>query len=279
MTTKLTLLGTAGGPTPKVSRSAPAQVVLVNGSAYVIDCGNGVARQLALAGVPLNSIRAVFVTHHHSDHNADYGNLLLLTWATGLDHEVHTFGPPPLSYMTSKFLEMNRFDIETRVTDEGRPPLGPLIQADDVTEAGLVYEDENIRVTATLVDHPPLETALAYRIDTPDRAIVISGDTAPSQNLIDLAQGADVLVHECIYLPALEGMISGEPNAKRLRQHLIDSHTSAADVGAIATQAGVKTLVLSHLVPSEGIDEHVWHKAAAEHFTGEVLVGRDLLTV
>ncbi|HJX78126.1 MBL fold metallo-hydrolase [Glutamicibacter sp.] len=280
MTTKLILLGTAGGPTPKITRSAPAQVILVNGAAYVFDCGNGVARQLTLADVPLVSIRAVFVTHHHSDHNADYGNLLLLSWATGLDHEVHTFGPPPLAHMGAKFLEMNQHDIDTRIADEGRPPLAPLIKINEITTGGLIYEDENIRVSTALVVHPPLETALAYRIDTPDRSIVISGDTAPSQNLIDLAQGADVLVHECIHLPAVESMIESEPNATRLREHLVDSHTSSSDVGTIAERASVKTLVLSHLVPSdESVSAETWRQAAAANFSGEVIVGHDLLTL
>lgn len=280
MTTKLILLGTAGGPTPKASRSAPSQVVMVNDAAYVIDCGNGVARQLAMAGIPLTAIRAVFVTHHHSDHNADYGNLLLLAWASGLDHVISTFGPPPLRHMTEKFMEMNQFDIETRIADEGRPPLAPLINVGEVSEGRVVYEDENVRVTSALVHHPPLETALAYRIDTPDRSIVISGDTARSRNLIELAQGADVLVHECIDVDALDSMIAGEPNAKRLRQHLIDSHTSVLDVGLIAKEAAVKTLVLSHLVPSDStVSDASWHSRASQNFDGDVIVGSDLLSL
>lgn len=280
MTTKLILLGTAGGPTPKASRSAPAQVVMVNDAAYVIDCGNGVARQMAMAGIPLSAIRAVFVTHHHSDHNADYGNLLLLAWASGLDHVINTFGPPPLSHMTEKFMEMNQFDIETRIADEGRPPFAPLIRVGEVTGGGIIYEDENVRVTSALVEHPPLETALAYRIDTPDRSIVVSGDTARSQNLIDLARGADVLVHECIDVDALERMIAGEPNAKRLRQHLIDSHTSVLDIGLIAQEAAVKKLVLSHLVPSDSsVEDAAWHSRASKNFDGDVIVGSDLLSI
>lgn len=280
MTTKLILLGTAGGPTPKASRSAPSQVVMVNGAAYVIDCGNGVARQMAMAGIPLHAIRAVFVTHHHSDHNADYGNLLLLAWASGLDHVISTFGPPPLSHMTEKFMEMNQFDIETRIADEGRPPFAPLIRAGEVTGGEVIYEDENVKVTSALVEHPPLETALAYRIDTPDRSIVVSGDTARSQNLIDLAHGADILVHECIDVDALDSMIAGEPNAKRLRQHLIDSHTSVTDIGLIAHEAAVKMLVLSHLVPSDSrVEDAAWHSRASQNFDGDVIVGSDLLSI
>lgn len=114
---RLILLGTGGGPTPKPNRAAPAQVIVVNGAAYVVDCGNGVARQLVLAEVPLSSLRAVFITHQHSDHNADYGNLIWLAWASTLTTKVNTYGPPPLKQMTRLFLEMNDSDIKTRMAD------------------------------------------------------------------------------------------------------------------------------------------------------------------
>ena len=100
--TKLILLGTAGGPRPRRTRAAPSQVIVVNNAAYVVDCGNGVAIQLMRAGVPLNTLRNVFITHHHSDHNADYGNLLLLAWSSGLQRRVDTWGPPPLVHMTKE---------------------------------------------------------------------------------------------------------------------------------------------------------------------------------
>ncbi len=124
---RLILLGTGGGPTPKPNRAAPAQVIVVNGVSYVIDCGNGVARQMVLAKLKLASIRNVFLTHHHSDHNADYGNLLLLSWETDLTTRVDAYGPPPLVEMTRLFLALNDYDIRTRIADEGRPPLKDLI--------------------------------------------------------------------------------------------------------------------------------------------------------
>src|SRR5437764_8921016 len=110
-TARLILLGTAGGPRPRKSRFPPSQVVVVNGGAYVVDCGNGVANQLVRAGVPLATLRHVFVTHHHSDHNADYGNLLLMAWVSGLRTPVNTWGPPPLARMTKLFFELNALDI------------------------------------------------------------------------------------------------------------------------------------------------------------------------
>jgi ribonuclease BN (tRNA processing enzyme) len=276
---RLILLGTGGGPTPKPNRAAPAQVIVVNGAAYVVDCGNGVARQMVLAGMPLASIRDVFLTHQHSDHNADYGNLLLLAWATNLTAKVGTYGPPPLKEMTRLFLEMNDYDIKTRIADEGRPPLAPLIVPHEIVAGGPVMQDANMKVTAALVDHGAVKPAFAYRFDCPDRSIVISGDTRSSDNLVTLAKGADVLVHEVMYLPALDRLMAAAPDAKTLREHLLSAHTAAADVGRIATRAGVKTLVLSHFVPGvlPAVPDQTWIDAVRPAFAGNIVVGRDLL--
>jgi ribonuclease BN (tRNA processing enzyme) len=277
---RLILLGTGGGPTPKPNRSAPANAIVVNGAVYVIDCGDGVARQLVLAGLPLNRLKAVFVTHQHSDHNADYGNLLLLSWAGNLASRVDTYGPPPLKEMTRLFLRMNAYDIRTRIADEGRPPLGKLIVPHEVLAGGPVMADANVRVSAALVDHGAVKPALAYRFDCPDRSIVFSGDTRPSENLVRLAKGADVLVHEVMYLPAVDKMVAGESNAKTLREHLLSAHTTAEEVGRVATEAGVKTLVLSHFVPGgPGLSDETWAEAVRPHFAGRLIVGRDLMEI
>lgn len=276
---RLILLGTAGGPTPKPNRAAPAQAIVVGDATYIIDCGNGVARQMTLAGLRLGQIRSVFLTHHHSDHNADYGNLLLLAWAADLNHRVETFGPPPLVAMTRQFLELNAVDIRTRIADEGRPDLAPLIAPHEIVRGGVVFEDDNVRVTAALVDHPPLSQAFAYRFDCADRSIVIAGDTRPSPSLIQLARGADVLVHEVMHLPSLDALIATEPNAATLREHLLASHTTTEQVGEVATAAGVKTLVLSHFVPGgyPFLEDRDWYDAVRPHFAGNLVVGRDLM--
>jgi ribonuclease BN (tRNA processing enzyme) len=277
---RLILLGTGGGPTPKPNRAQPAQVIIVKGASYVIDCGNGVARQMVLAGVPLASLRAVFITHQHSDHNADYGNLIWLAWAATLTTKVNSYGPPPLKEMTRLFLEMNAYDIKARMADEGRVDLRPLIVPHEITAAGPVMQDENVKVTAALVDHGMVKPAFAYRVDCPDRSIVISGDTRPSENLVRLAHGADVLVHEVMYLPALEKLIASEPSATTLREHLKAAHTSTEEVGRIATEAGVKTLVLSHFVPGAPvIPDQVWYDAVRPYFSGRLIVGHDLLEI
>ena len=183
--------------------------------------------------------------------------------------------------MTRNFLKLNEFDIKTRIADEGRPPLAGLIAPHEIPAEGLVMQDANVRVTAALVEHPPVKPAFAYRFDCPDRSIVFSGDTRASENLVRLAHGADVLVHEVMYLPALEQLIATESNATRLREHLLASHTTTEEVGRIATEAGVKTLVLSHFVPGGApfLDDSVWRDAVAPHFKGELIVGRDLLEI
>lgn len=279
--TRLILLGTAGGPRPKRRSAAPSQVIVHRGSAYLVDCGNGVGRQMTLAGVPPETLKHIFLTHHHSDHNADYGNIFLLAWGAGLKTPVDAWGPPPLSRMTTLFLDLNAVDIATRISDEGRVPLAPLIRPHELTRGGMVFEMEGMKVTAALVHHPPLSPAFAYRFDTADRSIVISGDTARSDALIQLARGADVLVHEALYLPAVDRLVGSIPNASRLKQHIVDSHTSAEDCGRVAQAAGVKTLVLSHFVPTddETITDEMWANAARAHFRGRVVVGRDLMEI
>lgn len=279
--TRLILLGTGGGPRPRKASSAAAQVIVRNDAAYVIDCGDGVARQLVFAGVPLTALRHIFITHQHSDHNADYGNLIWLAWTAGLSTRVDTWGPPPLEKMTKLFFEMNAYDIDTRTSNEGRVPIVPLVHVHEIRDGGAVMADDNVRVTAALVDHPPVVPAFAYRFDAPDRSIVISGDTAPSDNLVRLARGADVLVHSVMYPAAIDRLVGRVPNAAALKDSILAHQTSAEDAGRIAQEAGVKTLVLSHLVPPDDpqVTERMWREAAQSRFHGTVIVGRDLLEI
>ena len=183
--------------------------------------------------------------------------------------------------MTRLFLAMNDYDIRTRIADEGRPPLKDLIVTHEITAEGVVMQDGNVKVTAALVDHPPVTPALAYRFDCPDRSIVISGDTRPSKALVKLAEGADVLVHEVMHLPSVDRLVASEPNAKKLREHLLASHTTTEQVGRVATEAKVKTLVLSHFVPGGHpfITDEEWLNAVRPSFSGNLIVGRDLLEV
>ena len=278
--TRLVLLGTAGGPRPHKTRAAPAQAIVINETVYVVDCGNGVARQLVLADLPLRSVRHIFITHHHSDHNADYGNLILLAWAAGLRTRLDGWGPPPLERMTDLFFEMNATDISARTADEGRVPLRPLVHAHDVRAGGAVMHDDNVRVTAAVVHHPPMVPAFAYRFDAEDRSIVISGDTTPSESLVALARNADILVHEALFDAAsVDRLVVHVPNASDLRRSILSHHTTAEEAGRIAAEAQVGTLVLSHLIPSDDplVTEAMWRDAAGKHFGGRIIVGRDLM--
>jgi ribonuclease BN (tRNA processing enzyme) len=273
LASRLILLGTAGGPTPKRTRGYPAQIIVVGDRGYVIDCGNGVARQMQLAGV-FGTLRHIFITHHHSDHNADLGNLILFEWGTNLTTAVDAWGPPPLARMMKLFFEMNNEDLKVRVRDEGRPPLPPLVHAHELTHGGFVMKDDRVTVTCAEVPHPLVPLAFAYRFECPDRSIVISGDTHPSDAIVRLSRGADVLVHEALYVPAAPGA-----PGTALRKHIMDSHSDVEDVGRLASEAGVKTLVLSHLVPGEtdAVSDDQWLAGARKHFNGRIVVGHDLM--
>jgi ribonuclease BN (tRNA processing enzyme) len=283
--THVVLLGTKGGPTPSPLRAQPANLVLVDGRPYVVDCGNGVALQLVKAGVKLGTLDNVFLTHQHSDHNADLGNLVFLAWATSLKTPMHLYGPPRIQKMIDAFLDMNALDLKVRQDEEGRPPLKPLIHVKEISRDGVVMEDDRVTVTAALVDHYTLKPAFAYRFDTRsstgNRSVVFSGDTTYSDNLIRLAQGADVLVHEVMYLPALETMLKTIDNAPTLLDHLLKSHTTTEQLGRVAAAAKVKTLVLSHFVPGgdASITDAMWTEKVKEHFDGRIVVGRDLMVV
>jgi ribonuclease BN (tRNA processing enzyme) len=150
-----------------------------------------------------------------------------------------------------------------------------------VSRGGVVMQDENVKVTAAVVHHPPVTPSLGYRFDTADRSIVISGDTTPVASLIALAKGADVLVHDALFLPGIERLAARVPNASALRKSVLSHHTTAEDAGRVAREAGVKLLVLSHLVPPDDpeITDQMWLDAAGREFSGQIVVGRDLLEV
>jgi ribonuclease BN (tRNA processing enzyme) len=272
------LLGTKGGPTPSASRAPASVAIVVDGHLYQVDAPNGVAGQLAKAGIKLDALSQVFITHNHSDHVLDAGSLLVLAWGAGLVTPVRLHGPPPLKQIVENSLAASRYDITARMREEGRPPLVPLISVDESVTGGEVHADERVRVTSTLVDHYTVKPAFAYRLDTPSRSIVVSGDTTYSENLVNLARGADLLIHEAMYAPAI-GQLLGE-NAPRLEEHLRRSHSTTEQVGLVAARAGVKKLVLSHLVPAfPTICDEMWLDGVRKHYKGEAVVGRDLMEV
>jgi len=279
--TEIVLLGTKGGPRVGGARKNPATLLKIAGVPYVIDCGYGVSAQLLKAGVALETLRYIFLTHMHSDHNLEYGPLLYNAWASGLKHRVDAYGPNTMNRQTAAFFESMQFDIDIRIDDEGRPDLRQLIAPHEFDADGLVMENAEVRVTATRVRHPPIKDAFALRFDTADRSVVISGDTNYSPELIALAQGADVLLHEVLHLPGLEALLKRANNAATLREHIVASHTTTADVGRVAAAAGVKKLVLHHFVPGDdpSITDAMWTEDVRKHFKGEIVVGRDLMVI
>ncbi|WP_315836444.1 MBL fold metallo-hydrolase [Bradyrhizobium prioriisuperbiae] len=279
--TRIIFLGTKGGPRVGAGASNPANAVIVNGVPYVVDCGNGVTRQLASAGVALPSVKYIFISHHHSDHNLEYGNLAYNAWAAGLSTPIHSFGPKGIEEMTKIYWELNKFDVETRIADEGRPDPRKLLVAKDITDDGVVLKTDDVTVTAFRTPHPPIVDNFAYKFETPDGTVVFSSDTAYNPKLAEFAKGVDVLVHEVLYLPAVDKLVLRTKNGATLKKHLLDSHTSAEDVGRIAAAAGVKTLVLSHIVPPPGdgldVTEEGLIAGVRQNFSGKVIVAKDLM--
>lgn len=279
--TKLILLGTKGGPRVGGDRSNPASALMINGVPYVVDCGQGVSRQLVSAGVPLQTVRYIFITHLHSDHMLEYGGLLYNAWATGLKEKVIVYGPPRMKAITQSFLDYMKFDIDTRIADEGRPDLRSLVEVHEYADNGVVMQNADVKVTAARNSHPPIRDSFALRFDTKNRSIVLSGDSTRDEHIAELAKGADMLVHEALYVPGVETILKRVPNAATLRAHLLASHTMTDDVGRIAAEAGVKTLVLYHLVPGDdpSITDAMWTEGVRKHFNGEIIVGKDLMVL
>lgn len=281
--TRLVLLGTAGGPSIKKARAQPSNALIVNGEVYVIDTGNGVARQMALAGIDVKKLRAVFITHNHSDHMADYGTLLLRAASSGLKNTVHTFGPPPLSMMNKAYMAFADWDVQLRVRDEAKPELADMVKVREIFQDGVIYQDENVKVTAFEVPHGAAAPSYGYRFDTPHKSILFSGDTTKSDNLIKHAQGVDILVHEIVSVHGAEAI--GEridPGNKELVRHIVEAHTKPDEVGEVATAANVGKLVLTHFVPT-GLPKfdnpQAWIDSVRQTYAGEIVVGEDLMAI
>jgi ribonuclease BN (tRNA processing enzyme) len=277
--TRIVFLGTKGGPRVGIGASNPANVVVVNDTPFVVDCGMGVSRQFVNAGMPIPSIKYIFITHHHSDHNLEYGNLFYNAWAAGLSTPIHSFGPNGIEAMTTAFWELNKFDVETRIEDEGRPDPRKLLIAKDISDDGVVLKTSDVTVTAFRTPHPPIVDNFAYKFETPDGTIVFSSDTAYNPKLAEFAKGADVLVHECMYLPAVDRLVARTKNGATLKKHLLESHTTTEDLGRVAAAAGVKVLAMSHFVPGDDplVTDDNWTEDVKKNFSGRIVVAKDLM--
>ncbi|MFP5406924.1 MAG: MBL fold metallo-hydrolase, partial [Gammaproteobacteria bacterium] len=204
--------------------------------------------------------------------------------ANGLRTPIDTYGPTGLKDLDRNWWEANKLDIQVRIEDEGRTHPDELVTAHDFDfeKEGVVFENDDVKVSALRVPHPLVRDPYAYKFETKDgKIIVFSGDTAYFPDLARFARGADILVHEVMYGPGIEALARRIPNGATLLKHLKESHTLAEDVGKIAQAAEVKTLVLSHFVPGDdpSITAEMWASPVQANFKGRIVVGKDLAEI
>ena len=193
--TQIILLGT-GTPYPDPNASGPATAVVVGKRFFLFDAGAGVMRRMNAAGLPISGPEAVFITHLHSDHTLGYADLILTSWIMRRVSPLPAYGPHGLRSMTAHLLAAYAEDIHIRTYGLEREVRGGYRVKVHEIKSGVVYERDGVRITAIPVPHGSWKEAYAYRVDTPDRSIVISGDTRPSEALVRASRGVDVLVHE-----------------------------------------------------------------------------------
>jgi ribonuclease BN (tRNA processing enzyme) len=267
--TKIVMLGT-GAPPPTPDRSGPATAIVVGDRAYLVDMGPGVVRRAAAAaakGIPALApvkITVAFITHLHSDHTTGYPDLILTPWVMNRP-ELTVYGPKGTKEMTSDILHAWRRDIDIRTNGlEHRTPL--VIHAHDA-KPGVVYKDDRVTVTAFRVAHGQWEEAFGYRFDTPDRSIVISGDTSPSEELIAHCKPCDVLIHEG-YSPTASVPMPDWSNYRA------KYHTSTEQLADIANRTKPGLLVIYH-VSGRTPDQQLLDEVQAR-YRGKVVISHDL---
>ena len=272
------LLGTKGGPAVRPGSSLPtSNLIVLNGQFMVLDCALGVTKGLIDQGIQLRNLSLIFISHLHSDHYLELGPLIHTAWTAGLKTKVDIYGPAGIDNYWFGFLASMKADIDLRIEDEGRPNLRDLVEI-HVIDAGHVMEREGVSVSAIRTEHPPLIDTFALSFKTNQTHVVFSGDTARLEALEGFAHGADLLIHEAMLESALPSLIARVGNgSEKLMEHLLRSHTFAHDAAITATNAGVKRLALSHLIPSDdpsyGLKD--WEEACAGYYEGELIVGQD----
>jgi ribonuclease BN (tRNA processing enzyme) len=295
---RLILLGTNGGPGPIASRSEPANLLVVNGTPYLIDAGAGVERQIVLAGFKTEDIRRIFITHHHIDHNGALVPLVSTIWFETAWHNlarpaVEIYGPPSTRYLVGEALAW--LGVSERIFRAGVPDLVPaqsMFQAHDIADDGEFYHDQNLRVMAIENTHFHFKSESAagpdksysYRFDTPAGSIVFTGDTGPSEAVTHLAEKANVLVSEvclCSEPGAVTaGFNQGNQQDTRLKEeeafHAAHEHLTPEEVGRMAAQARVHAVILTHFVPGDERDMSKFTKGVQSTYPGPVIAGQDL---
>jgi len=283
--TRLITLGTSAGPSPRAHRAQSSNLLTVNGTLYVVDAGDGVARRLAQAGIDVREIGTIFITHHHDDHTAGLGTLMSLAWDRQRTTPIHVYGPPRTEDLVKAAVQYFAISAEIRIADGGRTvPIAELFFGHDVG-TGVIYEDANIKVSAVENSHFAFHEGPAagkhksysYRFETPDRVIVFTGDTGPSDAVTELAKGADLLITETSSCEDRKQAMTPAEQAGIIRQ-ATQGHMTLYDIGEMAACANVKTVVLSHLTQRFGSDDYTpWAEEVKKHFSGQVLVAKDLM--
>jgi ribonuclease BN (tRNA processing enzyme) len=284
--TRVVLLGT-GTPPADPDRSGPATAIVVNDTAYLVDVGAGVVRRAKAAvadrgidALEPTKLRVAFVTHLHSDHTVGYPDLILTPWVLGRRFALEVYGPVGIREMTAHIFEAYSADFESRSKEHaenlysvGSFPEGHKVNAHEV-KPGVIYKDANVTVTAFRTKHA-LES-YGYRFDAPDRSIVISGDTNPTQATIDACNGCDVLIHEVL----THDWLARRPD---FQNYAARHHTTTTQLAELAKQARPRLLVLYHasiawrpVVDSQRSRPEVLLQEMTTRYSGHVVVGRDL---
>ncbi|PAL19429.1 MBL fold metallo-hydrolase [Sphingopyxis sp. GW247-27LB] len=282
------LCGT-GSPLPSRDRAGACTVVIAGKAMFVVDAGEGGARNISMMGLPNGKIRALFLTHYHSDHIDGLGPMMLLRWtASGNTAPLPVYGPDGVEAVIGGFNAAYAADNRYRTAHHGAvvtPPAAAGATAMPFAmpaAATVVYEADGLKVTAFPVDHRPVQPAVGYRFDYKGRSVVISGDTAPSASLETAAKGADLLIHEALQPEMVQELsdrlkAAGRPMTGQIMHDILDYHASPAQAADSARRAGVKMLVLSHIVPP--LPSRAFYAAfldgAESHFDGPIVVGED----
>jgi ribonuclease BN (tRNA processing enzyme) len=289
---RLVILGTAGGPYPHRFRSQPANLLIVNGKAYLIDAGDGVVHQIISVGYHPAQVAAVFLTHLHLDHTAGIGPFMAFDWVDRRRAPVPIYGPPGTEELVSTALA--HFHVGERIFAPefpGYPSMASLFQPHDVDLSAPreIYKDDNLRVVAVENSHystmqlPAREygtdRSYSLRFEMKDRTIVFTGDSGPSANLEHLAAGADILVSEVVDIPAILATIQGiahGANAQPLIEHMYKEHLTPEEVGKLATKGRIKMVVLTHFAGPEGPDTSGYVNGVRQNYQGMVVAAQDL---
>jgi ribonuclease Z len=271
--TTVVLLGT-GNPRADPRTQGPATAVVVGSRVFLFDAGPGVERQMGAAKLPINGPTALFITHLHSDHTLGYPDLIFTSWVMGRHTPLQAYGPSGLQAMTDHLIAAWREDIAVRTDGlEQESPNGYRVTVHEIG-AGVVYDSGGVKVTAIRVPHGSWREALGYRVDTPTRTVVISGDTRPGEALEKASRGVDVLVHEVYSASRLApGVRAGGADWPR---YMHSFHTSDEELGAIAARSSPKLLILTHIGRMGATDEELIAGVRKGGFTGRVVVGKDL---